>query len=115
MNTGRGGVEFEELEVGGGLEVSRGCHVTIRYDLFLNRGDLVQEGAESSFCIGDRSTIAGLEYGVEGMRQGGLRRIRFGPHLGYGKAGVPGVVPADALLEFHVHLLAVIPAPNDAE
>ena len=54
-----------------------------------------------------RRVIAGLEYGVEGMRAGGRRRIRVAPHLGYGDRGVPGVVPANALLTFDVQLLKV--------
>ena len=107
MHTGRGGIKYEDIRLGDGSEVVRGCHVTIRYELLLNRGELVRRHEESSFRVGDRSAIAGLEYGVEGMRQGGLRRIRFGPHLGYGKTGVPGLIPPDALLEFRVELLRV--------
>jgi FKBP-type peptidyl-prolyl cis-trans isomerase len=51
--------------------------------------------------------IPGLEYGVEGMRVGGKRRLRVGPHLGYREEGVPGVVPANAVLEFHVTLVGI--------
>lgn len=36
--------------------------------------------------------IAALEYGVEGMRAGGLRHFRAGPHLAYRDEGVEGVV-----------------------
>lgn len=83
--------------------------VTIVHDLLLHRGELVREQQESTFHLGDRSVVAGLEYGVEGMRQGGERRIRFGPHLGYGAAGVPGVIPSNALLEFRVSLVSLEP------
>jgi FKBP-type peptidyl-prolyl cis-trans isomerase len=51
--------------------------------------------------------IAGLEYGVEGMRAGGKRRIRVGPHLAYRDGGVPDTIPANAVLEFRVALLSV--------
>ena len=44
---------------------------------------------------------------MEGMRVGSCRRIRVGPHFGYGDAGVPGLVPAHAVLSFEVELLAV--------
>jgi len=50
--------------------------------------------------------IAGLERGVIGMRVGGTRRIRFGPHLGYGDTTVPGV-PARAVLKFEITLQSV--------
>ena len=102
MKRGRAGIEYEDLELGEGPRAERGSQVTIVHDLRLNRGELLQEQQESVFRLGGRSVVAGLEYGVEGMRQGGLRRIRFGPHLGYGEAGVPGLVPGDALLEFRV-------------
>lgn len=79
----------------------------VRYTLKLNRGEILQEDVPASFRIGERRVIAGLEYGVEGMRVGGHRLIRVGPHLGYRENGVPGVIPTDAVLEFDVLLLGV--------
>lgn len=109
MKTGRGGVKYVDLRIGEGALAARGCEVRIRYDLMLNRGDKIQEEHNASFRIGDRSVIAGLEYGVEGMREGGVRRVRVGPRLAYRSAGVPGVVPHDAVLEFQIELLKVLP------
>lgn len=110
MLRGRGGVEYEDLETGEGPVAGRGCAVNVRYDLFLNRGEKVQEGQSVSFRIGERQVIAGLEYGVEGMRAGGRRRLLIGPHLAYRDAGVPGMVSANAVLEIIVTLLDVKPA-----
>jgi|SRR5262245_55768118 len=107
MKRGRGGVEYEDVEVGNGAVANRGCTVDVEYSLFLNRGDCVQENTRYSFRIGERRAIAGLEYGVEGMRAGGKRRIRAGPHLAYREAGVPDTIPANAVLEFRVSLLGV--------
>ena len=53
-----------------------------------------------------RSLIAGLFYGVEGMRVGGTRRLEIAPHLAYGDRGVPGVIPASALLTAEITILA---------
>jgi FKBP-type peptidyl-prolyl cis-trans isomerase len=106
MQTVRGNVEFEDLAPGTGLPAARGCTVSVCYDLYLNRGGKVQDQQTCTFRIGERRVIAGLEYGVEGMRVGGRRRLRVGPHLGYGDKGVPGRIPPNALLEFHVTLLA---------
>jgi FKBP-type peptidyl-prolyl cis-trans isomerase len=111
VKRGRGGVEYEDLEVGNGPTAARGCTVEIEYSLFLNRGDCVHDKKKYSFQIGERRVIAGLEYGVEGMRAGGTRRICVGPHLAYRDAGVPDTIPADAVLEFRVSLLSV--RPND--
>ena len=40
--------------------------------------------------IDRRSLVAGLFYGVDGMRVGGMRRLEIAPHLAYGDRGVPG-------------------------
>lgn len=109
MKKGRGGVEYEDLEVGDGTAADRGCTVEVEYSLFLNRGDCVEKDRRYAFRIGERRAIAGLEYGVEGMRAGGKRRIRVGPHLAYREAGVPASIPQNAVLEFHVSLLSVRP------
>ena len=114
MKRGRGGVEYEDLKVGKGPIADRGAKVEVRYDLFLNRGQRVQENQLYSFRVGKRHAIPGLEYGVEGMRVGGERRLRVAPHLAYADQGIPGVVPVRAVLEFHVTLLRV-DAGTDAQ
>lgn len=106
MQRGRGGVEFEDLVVGTGAIASRGTDVEIIYTLALNQGHVVQANQRCAFRIGKREVVAGLEYGVEGMRAGGERRIRVGPHLGYRDQQAAGV-PANAVLEFHVRLVKV--------
>ena len=107
MKRGRGGVEYEDLRLGEGAIAERGARVEVRYDLFLNRGQQVQASQHYTFRVGKRRAIPGLEYGVEGMRVGGERRLRVGPHLAYRDEGVPGVVPSKAVLEFIVTLLRV--------
>ena len=53
-----------------------------------------------------RSLMAGLFYGMDGMRVGGMRRLEIAPHLAYAERGVPGVIPANALLTAEVIVLA---------
>lgn len=106
MKRGRAGVEYEDLRIGDGPAAGRGSKVEVRYDVFLNRGEQIQTDQHVSFRIGERHVIAGLEYGVEGMRAGGERRLRVGPHLAYREQAVTGVPPG-ALLEFHLTLLSV--------
>jgi FKBP-type peptidyl-prolyl cis-trans isomerase len=108
MERGRGGVEYEDLKVGRGAVAERGAKVEVQYDLF-NQGQPIQQKQHYSFRVGKRSAIPGLEYGVEGMRVGGERRLRVPPHLAYRDQGVPGLVPVRAVLEFHVTLLKVEP------
>ena len=107
MKRGRAGVQYEDTELGNGATAARGCTVEVEYSLFLNRGDQVQENIHYSFQLGARHVIAGLEYGVEGMRVGGKRCIRVGPHLAYRENGVPASIPANAVLEFRVTLLGI--------
>jgi FKBP-type peptidyl-prolyl cis-trans isomerase len=107
MKRGRGGVEYEDVKLGEGPTAHRGSKVEVRFDLFLDRGDLVQRDQHYAFRVGKRRAIPGLEYGVEGMRVGGERRLRIAPHLAYRDQAIPGLVPARAVLEFHVTLLRV--------
>jgi FKBP-type peptidyl-prolyl cis-trans isomerase len=103
----RAGIKLESDTIGSGREAAPGATVTVSYDLSLNRGKVVQSVESLSFALGKRHVIAALEYGVEGMRVGGRRRFRAGPHLGYRDVGVEGVIPPNAVLVFDLKLLAV--------
>ena len=109
QNVLRTGIKIESDFMGSGQEIERGDRVTVRYNLFLNRGDKVKSEEKYTFTIGTREVIAGLEYGVEGMRVGGRRRFRAGPHLAYRDRGVTNVIPPNAVLIFDVELIAVEP------
>jgi FKBP-type peptidyl-prolyl cis-trans isomerase len=61
--------------------------------------------------IDRRSLIAGLFYGVEGMRVGGTRRLEIAPRLAYGDRGVPGVIPARAMLTAEIKILEALHSP----
>ena len=107
MKSGLGGVQYEDLEIGGGDAADRNSTVDVIYTFFLNRGDVVQRDMRHTFGLAERDVIPGLTYGVEGMRVGGKRRIRVGPHLGYRQAGVLERVPPSAVLIFELSLLGV--------
>jgi FKBP-type peptidyl-prolyl cis-trans isomerase len=103
----RKGIQIKDVRPGSDLTAEPGQTVTIRYTGFLNRGDKFQENITCTFRVGSREVIPGLAHGVEGMRVGGLRRMQVSPHLAYGAAGVPGLIPANAVLTFEVELLEV--------
>ena len=119
----RPGIELllEELGSGPVLEKHHSYRLSLR--MWLRRGDPVVWARAGS--LGDSteledngtkliidlrfdrgSMFAGLFYGVEGMRVGGTRKLRIAPHLAYRKAGVPGSIPANALLLVEVEVLA---------
>ena len=99
-------VEILIDEPGYGSPAARGDRLQVYCCGKLRRGDVFQESHVTTFTLGAREVIPGLEYGVEGMRVGGRRRVRVPPHLAYGGRGVPGVVPANALLVFDLELLS---------
>ena len=102
----RGGLKIDREIVGSGKPVSRGDTLTIRLEIRLNQGDLVESLDEHTFVLGARHVIAAVEYGAEGMRVGGRRELKAGPHLCYSDAGVPGKIPADAVLRLTIELLS---------
>jgi FKBP-type peptidyl-prolyl cis-trans isomerase len=99
------GLKITDVVVGKGPVAEPGATVTVEWRGYLNRGEEFRNGT-TSFTVGRREVIAGLERGTVGMQVGGIRRPRFGPHLGYRDQGVPGI-PPNAVLEFEVKLLAV--------
>ena len=101
------GIKIEELLLGHGPVAKRGETVSIRYNGYLNRGDLFQEELNCTFKIGKREVIAGIEKAVEGMRVGGKRRVRVSPHLAYRDKGVGGMIPPNAVVIFEVELIEV--------
>jgi uncharacterized protein len=107
---------------GAGEEVRRQHNYLIRLRLWLNRGESVRwqmpwgpmgtarledngETLITEVRVDRRSLVSGLFYGVDGMRVGGTRRLEIAPHLGYGERGVPGVIPAGAVLTAEITIL----------
>ena len=81
------GLVIRDLEVGAGDEVVHGSRVTVHYvGRFADgrRFDSSHDrGAPFSFTIGSGEVIPGWEEGMLGMREGGQRRIRIPPELGF--------------------------------
>ena len=113
-------LELEDIAVGDGDEAVAGKIVEVHYvgvswkngkqfDASWDRGDTFK------FGLGKGQVIKGWDEGVAGMRVGGRRRITVGPHLAYGAAGVPGVIPPHAVLTFDVELLEVRPAGQTSQ
>jgi uncharacterized protein len=109
---------------GSGEVIRRQQNYRIRLRLWLNKGDAVRwqnpwgpigvarlddngETLVTEVRIDRRSLVSGLFYGVDGMRVGGTRRLEIAPHLAYGDTGVPGVIPANAVLTAEISILAV--------
>lgn len=105
-------VDIQELKLGDGRAAVRGDAVVIRYVGRLRHGDVFASweayGHPARFVLGRRHPVAGLEYGIVGMRAGGARRITVPPHLGYREKGFGSVVPPNAILIFDVELIELV-------
>jgi hypothetical protein len=72
----------------------------------------LEDGGETLITelrIDRRTLVGGLFYGIDGMRVGGTRRLEIAPHLAYGERGVPGLIPANALLVAEITILVARP------
>jgi FKBP-type peptidyl-prolyl cis-trans isomerase len=77
------GVKAKDLKLGTGVLATKGVVVLVHYDCFLPRGEKIDTSRGKPFPvqfeIGRRKIFPGLEYGVLGMRVGGIRSIRVSP------------------------------------
>jgi hypothetical protein len=105
------GIEIRDLTVGTGDEATKESTVVANVREFLRRGDEVSPsplfGTRMVIDLRRRECIAGLRYGIPGMHVGGIREIVISPHLAYGEVGIPGRIPANALLRCEVELLEI--------
>jgi hypothetical protein len=107
---------------GTGEPVRRQHRYLIRLRMWLHTGEVVRWKAASGpvgiarleddgetliteVRIDRHALVAGLFYGVEGMRVGGTRRLEIGPHLAYKDRGVPGTIPENALVTAEIAIL----------
>ena len=103
-------VEIEDIRIGQGSPVRPGQRLTVHYSGRLASGpefdSSYRRGQPFTLTLGAGEVIAGWEQGLTGMRVGGKRKLTIPPELGYGRAGYPPAIPADATLIFDIELLA---------
>ncbi|MDF0606810.1 FKBP-type peptidyl-prolyl cis-trans isomerase [Neisseriaceae bacterium TC5R-5] len=102
---------IEELALGEGALAETGKEVTVHYTGWLSDGtkfDSSQDRSQPfSFPLGAGYVIKGWDQGVQGMKEGGKRKLTIPAELGYGARGAGGVIPPNATLVFEVELLKV--------
>jgi FKBP-type peptidyl-prolyl cis-trans isomerase len=101
------GIQLLSETDGAGDPVRKGDTVKIRLNGWLNRGEQIQENCLNEIVVGNRELIAGIEYSIEGMRQGGKRKVKISPHLGYHKISVQNLIPPNAVLIYEIELLEI--------
>ncbi len=107
-----GGLVIEDLEVGTGAVAEKGQTVSVHYTGWLTDGRKFDSSKDRNdpfqFPLGAGHVIRGWDQGVQGMQEGGRRKLTIPPELGYGARGAGGVIPPNATLVFEVELLKVL-------
>jgi FKBP-type peptidyl-prolyl cis-trans isomerase FklB len=109
VKTTPSGLQYKVLKEGDGKKPTAYDSVTVNY-----RGTLL-DGTEfdSSYKRGQPATfpvggvIPGWSEAIQLMKTGSKYQMFIPSKLGYGEAGVPGVIPPSATLVFEVELLSV--------
>ena len=116
------GIEILADRPGTGDPVERQQIYRMRIRMWLNRGDPVRwqhpsgpvdtarledDGAAlvSDLRVDRENLVAGIFQGIDGMRVGGLRKLKISPHLAYGARGIPGIIPANAIVVAEVEII----------
>ena len=123
------GIELIDEVVGTGPAAMKGAVVTYNARFYLRHGDEVTRDAEILSSVRDRVAtrivggielidhvtelgrrrpIAGVEKSLHGMRKHGYREVLVAPHLAYGEKGVPGLIPANAILRIQLWVQAIL-------
>ena len=105
-------LEKEDVTVGSGPEVKDGDTVHVQYTGTLTSGKKFDSsydhgGDPFKVTVGQGEVIKGWDEGLLGMRVGGKRRLRIPSDLGYGAAGSPPDIPANAGLVFEIELVSI--------
>ncbi len=101
------GIKLLTETEGSGLEAKKGNIVNVLLNGWLNKGQEIQSNLSYQVILGARNVIPGIEYSIEGMKVGGKRKVKLSPHLGYGEKGVPGKIPANAVLVYEIEVLSI--------
>ncbi len=107
-----GGLEYIDIKTGTGAVVKDGSSINVQYTGWLQSNGKKFDssydhgGQPFSVTVGQGQVIKGWDEGLVGMRVGGTRRLIIPPSLGYGAAGSPPVIPANATLIFDVTVVS---------
>ncbi len=103
----KSGIKIISDVPGTGPELKKGDRVRLIYDIHLNRGESLAQDQEAIWTVGERHYVAGFLYGLEGMRPGGTRKFRAGPHLCYRDTEIANV-PKNAVLICDIKLVELM-------
>jgi len=126
----RSGIKLLDEREGTGEPAKKGDRIVYNFRIFLNKGDEVllyerqadylpekmirtENGnrfIDHTTTLGQREAIAGIEYSLIGMKQGGYRKVRLSPHLAYRDQGLDDLIPPNTVLIVELWLREIISA-----
>lgn len=104
------GVYIQDTYLGGGSVARTGREVVLTYTGWLHDGTVAFSSSQSGNWVGqfgETYMIPGWHEGLEGMREGGRRKIVVPARLAYGVPGLPPTVPPQSVLVISMELLDV--------
>jgi hypothetical protein len=119
----RSGIKIIADIPGDGAPVERQHVYQLRLKMWLHKGEpihwerpwglvdrarLEDDGATliTDLRVDRENMFAGLFQGIEGMRIGGIRKLKVSPHLAYGDTGIPGRIPPQAVIIAEIEFIA---------
>lgn len=106
------GLLFETIKEGNGASPHSGDKVKLLYTGRLSDGTVFDQTKEGAVEFSVDNLVPGFIEGLKLMKAGGRYRIYIPAQLGYGAHGASGVIPGNAVLDFTIELIEVIPATN---
>ena len=106
---GAAGLKTWDITQGSGTPVEAGDSITVFYSGWLASNGTQFDSRRSPLPPATFSLsglIQGWQQGIVGMRPGGIRRLFVPAALGYGAAGSPPSIPANADLVFEIKLIS---------
>lgn len=104
-------IKFEDIEIGDGKEVKKGALITAHYRGQLKDGtefdSSYEKGRPFQTVLSQKKVIKGWFLGIQGMKEGGKRKLWVPAELGYGERQV-GKIPPNSDLYFEIELIEAL-------
>lgn len=110
-------VAGQDVTVGTGAEATPGSIVSVLYVGMLEDGTVFDSSEKNGgeplvFALGTEGLIPGFQIGINGMKEGGERRIAVPPEFAYGDQEVKDpegnvIIPANSTIIFDLRLVKV--------